>query len=170
MRKGRSGRCSQQNGRMRAARLADAIYGTLTVGALLAVESARQETYPETVGAVVIALIIYWIGHSYAEFTAERLDESAPLTFNGFAEALGSGSAMLAGGILPLLVLLVCWAFGVGLTTAVTAGIWTDIAMLVLIEVAAAIRAKRSRLELLFHMILGVLLGLGIITMRIVLH
>jgi len=49
------------------------IYGTIAVAALLAAESARRETYVETVGAVLITLLLYWLAHSYAGFTGERV-------------------------------------------------------------------------------------------------
>ena len=42
------------------------VYGTIAVGALLAAESARQETYVETVFAVAITLLLYWqIGRAH---------------------------------------------------------------------------------------------------------
>ena len=47
------------------------VYGTIAVGALLAAESARQETYTRTIIAVAIALILYWLSYSYAEFTGQ---------------------------------------------------------------------------------------------------
>ena len=59
------------------------IYGTITVAALLAAESARQESYPRTVGAVAITLLLYWLAHSYAEFTGHRMKESKRFTYSG---------------------------------------------------------------------------------------
>ena len=50
--------------------LSAAIYGLMTVGALLAAESADSETYAETVGAVAVTMIVYWLAHSYAEFAS----------------------------------------------------------------------------------------------------
>ena len=38
--------------------LSAAIYGLMTVGALLAAESAASESYAETVGAVVITMLV----------------------------------------------------------------------------------------------------------------
>ena len=54
------------------------------MAALLAAESARQETYPRTVGAVAITLILYWLAHSYSEFTGERLERGEPFSYSGF--------------------------------------------------------------------------------------
>jgi hypothetical protein len=45
------------------------VYGTVTVGAVLATESAQRETYASTLEGVLVALVLYWLAHSYAEFT-----------------------------------------------------------------------------------------------------
>ena len=151
-------------------RLGGAIYGTLTVGTLLAVESARQETYLETLGAVLITLVLYWLAHSYAEFTSWRLRESNAVTLRDLGTALVEWASIPAGAVLPLVALLVAWAFGAALTTAVSAGIWTAVANLVLLELAAALRARRPVLELVLQTLLGTLLGVGIVVLRAVLH
>ena len=52
----RSGRGRQENARVRS-NLGAAIYGLITVGALMAAESAGRETYGETVAAVALAAI-----------------------------------------------------------------------------------------------------------------
>ena len=57
-----------------------AIYGTIAVGALLAAESVRRETYGKNIEAVVITLLIYWLAHAYADLAAERLRSGARLT------------------------------------------------------------------------------------------
>src|ERR1019366_2743617 len=49
------------------------VYGTIAIGALLAAETAQSETYIETVGGVLIALVIYWLAHAYSEFTQSGL-------------------------------------------------------------------------------------------------
>ena len=43
------------------------VYGLVSVGILLAVESDHGETYPDAVGSVALALAIYWLSHSYAD-------------------------------------------------------------------------------------------------------
>ena len=151
-------------------RFAGAIYGILIVGTLLAVESARQETYGETIGAIVLAIVLYWLAHAYAELTGRRLREGQPLTLQGSLSAMAEWSLIPVGAILPLIALLIAWAFGAQLTGAVSAGIWTAAGSLVVIELAAGIRASHSWPELLFQATAGSLLGLGIVALRIVLH
>jgi hypothetical protein len=87
----------------------DAIYGAIAVGALLAAETPRRETYAKTVAAVVITLLLYWLAHSYAELAGERLRSGARLNARGL-----------------LATLLICWIAGTGLSAAVLAAVWTS--------------------------------------------
>ena len=146
------------------------IYGTITVGALLAAESAQSETYLETVGAVVIALAIYWLARSYAEFTAQRLTRAEPLTLAALGRTMLHELSILIGAAIPLLTLLVWWATGASLGAAVTAAIWASAAVTALIELVAALRAKLTGVELVAQAALGVVLGLLVIAMKLVLH
>jgi hypothetical protein len=146
------------------------IYGTITVGALLAAESANSETYLETVGAVVIALAIYWLARSYAEFTARRLQQAEPLAIAALGRTMLHELSILLGAAIPLLTLLVWWATGAQLGSAVTAALWASAAVTALIELAAGLRAKLTGLELLAQTAVGMILGLLVIALKLVLH
>ncbi len=146
------------------------VYGTILIAGLLAAETANSETYPETVGAVAIALLVYWLAHSYAEFAARRLEDSEPLTVAGLVETMRHELSIVIGAGVPLLILLICWAAGTPLGTAVTASIWTSIAMILLLEVALGVRAELTGRELVAQVTLGGLLGLLVIAIKLVLH
>jgi positive regulator of sigma E activity len=150
--------------------LSAAIYGTMTVGALLAAESAASETYAETVIAVLLTLVIYWFAHSYAEFASERLKEREPLRFGPLGRIMVHQVPILFGAAIPLVAVLILWAVGASLSTAVTAAVWTSAVTVVLIEMLAAVRAKRTGRELALQTLFGALLGLLIIVLRLVLH
>jgi hypothetical protein len=151
-------------------KLGSAIYGTITVGALLAAESARSETYLATVIAVLITLLVYWLAHTYAELASARLRDSEALTFGGFVRTLANEAPILVGAAVPLVVLLVEWAFGAHLTTAVDAAIWTAALTVVLIEIVSAIRAEQTGRALVVQILFGALLGLLVVLLRLVLH
>lgn len=146
------------------------VYGTITVGALLAAESAKRETYAETVGAVVIALLIYWLAHAYSDFAEHRLERRAPFKFDGLARTLAHEVVILVGAGIPLLALLLCWIAGAPLTTGVTTAIWTSAGTLVGIEVIAGLRAHLSGRALLGQTAVGALFGLLVIALKLVLH
>ncbi len=147
-----------------------AVYGTITVGALLAAESSQRETYLATITAVIVTMILYWIAHSYAGFAGSRLKDGEPLTLEGIGRAMLHELGLLSGAAMPLLALVLFDLAGASLATAVTAGIWTAAAMVVVIELVAGIRAELNGKELLGQTALGALLGCLVIAVHLILH
>jgi hypothetical protein len=146
------------------------VYGTIAVAALLASESAQRETYPETAGAVAITLLLYWLAYSYAEFTADRLVTSERFKLSGMARTMRHELPVLIGATTPLLVLLIFWVAGAGLTAGVSAAVWTSAGTIVLIEVVVGLRSRLSGRELVAQIGLGALLGLMVVALRVLLH
>jgi hypothetical protein len=149
---------------------AGAVYGTVTVGALLAAESVRRETYAETIGAVALAMVLYWVAHAYSDSVEDRIRKGEHLTAKGFARDLGHELPILAGAVIPLLVLLILGLAGASLATAVSAAIWTDAGVIAAIETAAAIRSGSKGREMIAQVAVGIGLGLMVIAIRVVLH
>jgi hypothetical protein len=150
--------------------LASGVYGTIAVGALLAAETVQRENYAETIGALVLTIVLYWIAHAYASSATRRLREQEHLTAKGFARAMIEQAAILAGAVAPLAMLVVFGVAGAPLGHAVTAGIWTAAATIVAIEVTAAVRAGAEGFELLAQAAIGVVLGVLMIVLKLVLH
>ncbi|MEO6859774.1 MAG: hypothetical protein ABI323_14515 [Solirubrobacteraceae bacterium] len=146
------------------------IYGTIAVAALLAAESARQETYTRTVAAVVLTLILYWLAHSYSQFTGERLEQYEGFSLRALLLSATHSLTVLIGATVPLVVLLGCWVFGASLNAGVIAAVWTSAGMIVVTEVVVGVRAELTRRELLAQTLFGALLGLLIIALRVLLH
>lgn len=146
------------------------VYGTITVGALLAAESAQRETFARTLGAVVIALTLYWLAHSYAEFTQRRVKREGPLKLRGLLETMGHELSILVGASFPLAALVICWIAGVKLDTAVAVATWTSAAMVVIIELVVGVREHLTPRDFAAQTALGMLLGLLVIALRTLLH
>jgi hypothetical protein len=146
------------------------VYGTIAIGALLAAETARSETYAKSVIAVVITLLLYWLAYSYAEFTGRRLERGEPFAFADLAVAAMKELSVLIGASVPLLVLVIFWASGAALRSAVSAAIWTSAGMILIIELVIGIRAGLRGRELVMQTAFGALLGLLVIALRVVLH
>jgi hypothetical protein len=146
------------------------IYGLLAVGALFAAESARRETYGETVAAVAVASVLIWLAHGYAEFASWRMREGKRFTAHDFGRTMVQELSILVGASLPLLAVLIAWAAGASLTSGVIAGLWTVAATIVTIEVVSAVRAKLSGRELLVQAAVGAGLGLLVLAMRVILQ
>ncbi len=149
---------------------AGTVYGTITVGALLAAESSLRDTYPETIGAVVVALLVYWLAHSYAELLGQRLTAHERLTVSGLGQALGRDWAIVRGAGAPLLALLVTWAVGASQETGVTVALWTCVASLLAFELLAGLRARAQPAELALELCIGAAMGFGVILLRVILH
>jgi hypothetical protein len=149
---------------------AGAVYGIITIGALLAAESGARETYPETVGSAAIAVVLYWFAHSYADVLGLRLTEQRRLRWRELWHTFVQDWAIVRGASMPLLALLVAWAAGAGQTTALTFAVWTAVASLIAFEIAAGIRSRAGRGELVLQVLVGVTMGLAILALRALLH
>ena len=148
----------------------DAIYGAIAVGALLAAETPRRETYARTVAAVAITLVLYWLAHSYADLAGERLRSGVELTARGLLATMLHELPILVGAAIPLATLLGCWIAGASLSRAVGGAVWTSAAIVVAVELAAGIRGRLKGRQLLFQALVGALLGSLIILLRALLH
>ena len=146
------------------------MYGTITVGALLAAESSVRETYAETVSSVAVALVIYWLAHSYAELLGHRITAQKRLTLQELGRALGRDWAIVRGAGAPLLTLLIAWAVGAEQETAVTVALWICAGSLVAFELLAGLRARAGPAELALELCVGAAMGIGVVILRVILH
>ena len=143
------------------------VYGAIVVGALLAAEAGAHETYGGTVAASVIATLLSWLAHSYAVVLGDRLEGGRRI---GVIGPMIAERALLRGAVVPLAILLGCWASGVSETTAVTAAIWSVIVSLVVFELIAGFRSHATPVEFLIDISFGLTMGVGILALKILLH
>jgi hypothetical protein len=149
---------------------AGTVYGVIMVGALLAAESGRHETYLETEASAVIAAGLYWLAHGYATVLGRRLTTGERLTGAALWRGLVHDGTLLRGAAIPLAVIPIAWVTGASQASAVSAALWSVVASLVVFEIAAGMRSHLTRGELVFEAGVGVTLGIGILALRIVLH
>jgi hypothetical protein len=123
-----------------------------------------------TVGATLLALVLYWLAHSYAATLGERLDKETPLSATGVLRSLIRDRAILRGAMVPIIALLIASAVGATLETAVLTAVWTSSATIVAFEVLAGFRAHLRGSELVVQIFTGTVMGLAIIALRTVLH
>jgi hypothetical protein len=142
----------------------------ILIGALLAAESGRHETYLDTEASALIATTTFWLAHAYATMLGRRLGGHERLTPRSLARALADSSSLLIGAAVPMLVLLVAWITGASQSTGVTAALWSVVAILIALELIAGIRSRVSPAELALDLAVGVTLGVGILALKIVLH
>jgi hypothetical protein len=146
------------------------VYGVIVMGALLAAESGRKETYIETFGSALIAACLYWSAHAYATVLGRRLSTQEPLTPRALLRGLLHDWALVKGAAIPIVALVVAWATGASQQTAVDVALWSVVASLILFELIAGVLSRATPAELALEVGVGVALGLGILVLQIVLH
>jgi hypothetical protein len=146
------------------------VYGVIVIGALLAAESGRHESYLDTVVSALLATALYWLAHAYASVLGERLSGGGRLTARGLWRGLAHDWALVRGATVPLLALLLAWATGASQEGAVNAALWTSVISLTLFELLAGLRSRAAAAELAFETAVGATMGLGILVLRILLH
>jgi hypothetical protein len=146
------------------------IYGLVAIAALLAAESGRHETYLETELSAVIAAGTYWLLHAYARLLGHRLTTNEHLSARSLAGALARDRALLRGASVPIAALVLASIVGASQATAVTVALWTAVGAIVAFELAAGIRAHASAGELALETGVGVVLGVAVLSLKVVLH
>lgn len=146
------------------------IYGTIAVGAVLAAESTRRETFADTIGATVLVLGLYWIAHAYATVVGTRLKTRQSLSGKGLWKAFVHEAAIVKGAAIPIAVLIVSWLSGVSLAAGVTASLWSSAVTLTVFEAIAVVRSRVTGFQGLAQILVGALLGAGVLLVRVVLH
>lgn len=147
-----------------------AVYGLITVSTLLAAESASSETYAETILGVVLALLLFWLAHGYSEFVARRAETGERLTRAGIRWMLRWELPILVGAVPPLVGVLIAWAAGAGLGTAITIALWIGAATILVAEVIAGRQAELPRRELALQALVGTAFGVLILVLKLALH
>jgi hypothetical protein len=186
------------------------VYGTITMGALLAAEDPASENFPKTLVSVVLALLAVWAAHTYAALTAHRLSRGRrQLWGNSTSAASGSDVddgevgvedgavaggraagappsraprraelwslvkhelAVLEGGVLPLVALIVSWVAGASLRTAILVTLATCAGTLIATELLVGLRAAAGPAVLALQVLAGASLGLAVLALEVILH
>jgi hypothetical protein len=147
-----------------------AVYGTLTVGVLLAAEASRAETYARTIEAIAAAMVLYWLAHAYAHLAGDRLSKKEGYTVASVLRSLRDQFAIVLGALIPFAAVVCAWAANARLSVGITAGIWSTVGVLLAIELIAGLRAHLGPGALVVQTSIGALFGVTILVLRSLLH
>src|ERR1700742_5212031 len=86
-----------------AGNAAGVVYGVITIGALMAAESGRHERYLDLLASALVATLLYWLAHAYADLLGRRLATGEALTARSLGRALVHDWAIVRGAAIPLL-------------------------------------------------------------------
>ncbi len=145
---------------------AGVVYGLITVGALMAAESGRHESFLDAFASAAFATLLYWLAHAYADLLGSRLESGERLTAGALGRALAHDWAIVRGAAIPLLALVIAWLAGASREAGVTAALRTAVVTIVVFELIAGIRAKSTAGELVLKAAVGVTMGLGILAVK----
>lgn len=146
------------------------IYGVLAIATVIAAESTRRETFAKLLAASGVTLVLYWVAHAYSHHWGSRLQEDSGWTIREVVDSLIQEVPILGGALLPALALAAAWAAGASGEAGVTAALWTAGIEIVALEILVAIRRRSKVRELAVQSGVGILLGLGILAIRVLLH
>jgi hypothetical protein len=146
------------------------VYGTILIATLISAESAKAQRYSGSLAAIAIAELVYWLAISYSEFTGDRAAKNEPFELRGFWRSAQHELAVVQGGAVPFLVIVVCWIVGASLSTALTLGVYTAAGMIVVTELAIGLSTEESGRELLLDTVVGVAFGMLVIAVKVIMH
>jgi hypothetical protein len=155
---------------VRAGNAAGVVYGVITVGALMAAESGRHESYIDAIASAALATLLYWLAHAYSDLLGRRLDTGEHLTARALGRALAHDWAIVRGAAIPLFALAISWLVGASRETGVTAALRTAVVAVVAFELLAGVRARSTPAELLLKAAVGVTMGIGLLAVKGVLR
>jgi len=149
------------------------IYGTIAAGLVVAAEKPAGETYPRVLVAIAVAVASVWLAHGYAHWAGERLkrggdgdDRSSARTL---IRALATEWPIIEGGAIPFTALIIAWALGASLPTAIAVDLATAAAALVAFELAGGLRQRQRPVRLLANAAVGLVLGLALFVVKMLL-
>jgi hypothetical protein len=147
-----------------------AVYGAVLIGVLFASEDARRVGYPKTIAAAAVVLALYWLTSFYAHNLGARLQTREPVNRGLLWRSCVHELTIIEGGFIPVVALLVAWIAGASVTEGVTAAVGATAITIVTLELVAGWRARLGPRRRLLQAGAGVVIGLGIIALKLILH
>lgn len=171
---------------------ASAIYGSIITASVLAAQGSHPDSVPRLVLLLLGTSLAFWLAHAYTDVLAYRITAGAEAQGSPLGgesgNRLGTSNVPRSGGhrdylhalreewpiveasLLPVLILLVTYGFGVKVNTAITVALAVDVLELLGWAALAARRMRTGLLEMVLFTAGNGLLGLAIVGLKVVLH
>ncbi len=154
----------------RAANFSAAIYGSILVTSLVSALSEEHAHAGAMALAVGSTMVVFWLAHVWSDAVGERLVNPRPFTVRGLARVARTQWPMLQSAALPLLALLLASAGAVSLTVGVDVALGVSIVQLVAWGLVLGLRSFASWPQALLAGAVDGLLGLAIVTLKVLVH
>jgi hypothetical protein len=145
---------------------AGVIFGTITVGAVLAGENAKGETVPTSVEVSLLVVALFWVVHAWSDDAGERLKQHRRLRWRPLAATLEHQASILRSVLVPVLVLVIAGMCGASDATALWIGMITCAVLLVLIELISALRNRLPLGQVLIETAAGAVFGCALLVLH----
>jgi hypothetical protein len=145
---------------------AGVIFGTITVGAVLATEGAKGETVATSVEAAVLVVALFWVVHAWSDDTGQRLQHRRRLQWRPLAGALEHQASILRSLLLPVVAVVLTGLTGASDATVLLVGTVTCAVALVLIELVSALRNRLPPAQVLIETAAGTAFGCALLVLH----
>jgi len=142
------------------------VYGIITVGAVIAAESARPADPTREIVATTVVLLVYWMAHSYATVQGERFAKREPLSSKVVVSTVATEAAIVRGASLPIIAMIIAELAGASASTIGYVGMIASIGVLVFFELITGLRSQLGPWALVLQGLVGVSFGLAIVAVR----
>jgi hypothetical protein len=145
---------------------AGVIFGTITVGAVLAGENAKGETVATSVEVALLVVALFWLVHAWSDDTGERIRQRRRLQWRPLLATLEHQASILRAVLVPVVVLGIAGLAGASDATALWVGTITCAVSLVLIELISALRNRLPVAQVLVETAAGAAFGCALLVLH----
>jgi hypothetical protein len=142
------------------------VYGIITVGAVIAIESANNLAAKYDIEATIIVLLVYWLAHSYSAVMGHIYNSKERWTVAQMRVALREESSLIRGASLPIVAMIVAALVQSSATAVTWVGMISVVVLLMMFQAVAGQRAGMKGLALMIQMLIGLFFGLALIGVK----
>jgi hypothetical protein len=145
---------------------AGVIFGTITVGAVLAGENAKGESVTTSIEVALLVVALFWAVHAWSDDTGERLEQRRRLQWRPLVATLEHQASILRSVLVPVAALVVAGLAGASDATALWIGTLTCAVSLVVIELISALRNRLPAHQVLVETAACAAFGCGLLVLH----
>jgi hypothetical protein len=145
---------------------ATAIYGSLLVTSLVAVQWRHDSSTDVIAISLVVSVVVFWLAHVWSEIVNRRVH--GPISAGEARDIALEEVPMLEAAVLPALVLALARVFGLPADTVISAALIVCIGQLFVWGLVVGRAAHSSRWLALRVALLDSLLGVAIVGLKVV--
>jgi hypothetical protein len=149
---------------------AEAIYGTLLAGVVLATKAHKGVTGASIFWSAVGALVLYWIAHVYADIIGEQIKAHRRPTRGEIGHICLENWSRLRASLIPVIFFEIVRLARGSLNASVLSALWLTVGLLATWGATASYRSGARGVALVVEGVVAGALGVLVVLLKIVLH